>query len=57
MNNSGKQLSLQWIAVVLVVILLGGMTFPCRLWDGFWHGTCDRARGRGIGCTIGPGWG
>ena len=27
MNNSGKQPSLQWIAVVLVVILLGGMTF------------------------------
>ncbi len=56
MNNSGKQLSLQWIVVVLVVILLGGMTFPGRLWDGFWHGTCDRARGHGICCAIGAGW-
>ena len=45
MNNSGKQPSLQWIAVVLVVILLGGMTFLAGFGTGFGTGRVTAPEG------------
>ena len=45
MNNSGKQLSLQWIVVVLVVILLGGMTFLAGFGTGFGTGRVTAPEG------------
>ena len=45
MNNSGKQLSLQWIVVGLVVIFLGGMTFLAGFGTGFGTGRVTAPKG------------
>lgn len=45
MNNSGKQLSLQWIVVGLVVIFLGGMTFLAGFGTGFGTGRVTAPEG------------
>ncbi len=57
MNNSGKQLSLQWIAVVLVVVLLGGMTFLAGFGTGFGTGRVTAPEGVVSAAPLGPGWG
>ena len=45
MNNSGKQLSWQWIVVGLVVIVLGAMTFLAGFGTGFGTGRVTAPEG------------